>query len=434
MEKATFIESIIKVLKIISSMPLFIEILILSLLLTVAMTIFYFKKTKIGKKTTIIIYVVTLVLLPITHISFFINTIDKMIENLVEIIYFPSVYAYILMIILTDVFLLMRLLNKKFEKWYVALEFVYFFVFQFLFFLALRLAVTNGIDVFDKASIYHNSNLTSVIQILSYLFWIRIFVILIKFAINKIAGYETKKNKKENTVNNFNHNNIENDDKEVFEPVPDIYGNKQTSSVTNDFDSNLQNIPVNNLVDNEKPVLDQNITEFNNFNNNLVTNSSLDVNENNESNLISNNKILDEVANSNSVFNWDNSNKLNDLVSNNTEEIITDNNQVSNNDYRINNLDVMDTAGRTNTHFSIKNEPSLNNNAFNQNKTFINDSNNISSIQNSNNYDLNSVLSNISFNNNLDNTNTKKQSEVPSVSILDDYNDSKNKFYDDFYE
>ena len=42
MERVTFIESIIKILNLIASVPFFIEILLLTLILTIMMIFFYF--------------------------------------------------------------------------------------------------------------------------------------------------------------------------------------------------------------------------------------------------------------------------------------------------------------------------------------------------------------------------------------------------------
>ena len=55
MEKVTFLQSIIKVLNLIASIPFFIEILILTAFLLIIMIFFYFRKSKKGKITSLII-------------------------------------------------------------------------------------------------------------------------------------------------------------------------------------------------------------------------------------------------------------------------------------------------------------------------------------------------------------------------------------------
>lgn len=158
MEKVTFLQSIIKVLNLIASIPFFIEILILTAFLLIIMIFFYFRKSKKGKITSLIIYFVTLLLLPISHFSFFVETLDKIVENFIAVIYFPSCYVYIATLLITDFSILRNVIKNtkdtKRGKWYQILNLVYFFAFQFLFFLIIRVVITNNIDIFTRSSLY----------------------------------------------------------------------------------------------------------------------------------------------------------------------------------------------------------------------------------------------------------------------------------------
>ena len=122
MEKVTFLQSIIKVLNLIASIPFFIEILILTAFLLIIMIFFYFRKSKKGKITSLIIYFVTLLLLPISHFSFFVETLDKIVENFISVIYFPSCYVYIATLLITDFSILRNVIKNtkdtKRGKWY----------------------------------------------------------------------------------------------------------------------------------------------------------------------------------------------------------------------------------------------------------------------------------------------------------------------------
>ena len=232
MERVTFFESIIKILKTVSSIPLFIEILILTLFLLTIMIFFYFRESKNGRVTALIIYCVTLCLLPLTHLSFFINTIDKIVENYIKILYFPSCYVYIVTLIITDVSLLLSLvkdIRENNRKWYMVVDLIYFSIFQFLFFMIVRLVVTNNIDVFERAHLYSNANLTSCIQISSYLFWIRIGIILVSKLINRLSSFELKESNK--VVNTFENKSYDEIPKKV------ILFFDAMSKTCNDFDA-----------------------------------------------------------------------------------------------------------------------------------------------------------------------------------------------------
>lgn len=282
MEKVTFVDSIIKILNLIASVPFFIEILILTIILLIAMIFFYFRKSKKGKVTSLIIYFVTLLLLPISHLSFFATTIDKIIENFIKILYFPSCYIYMAMLIFTDITVFIRIIkNIKSEnrKWYSILDIIYFFVFQFLFFLIVRLVISNKIDVFERTELYSNESLTSVLQISSYIFWIRIGLILISIIVNALSKNTTIKEEKDNKITN-NTSNISSISKNS--------NDKYEKEIIHEVDIDNNNNKLNNkeipkaIIENNKFVLNkENISNVSNINDiTSMINSKSNINNN----------------------------------------------------------------------------------------------------------------------------------------------------------
>lgn len=284
MEKVTFLQSIIKVLNLIASIPFFIEILILTAFLLIIMIFFYFRKSKRGKITSLIIYFVTLLLLPISHFSFFVETLDKIVENFIAVIYFPSCYVYIAMLLITDFSILRNVIKNtkdtKRGKWYQILNLVYFFVFQFLFFLIIRVVITNNIDIFTRSSLYSNTNLTSLIQISSYLFWIRIGIKLIIFVIDRLSKFSFNKKDKKLTVSEpiNNENNLDNNSsQDLVKPLTiedkniDI-NNTVSSNINGNTNSNFNNNIVNNINNHigdnviEPDIVTNNMNSINNVN------------------------------------------------------------------------------------------------------------------------------------------------------------------------
>lgn len=296
MEKVTFLQSIIKVLNLIASIPFFIEILILTAFLLIIMIFFYFRKSKKGKITSLIIYFVTLLLLPISHFSFFVETLDKIVENFIAVIYFPSCYVYIATLLITDFSILRNVIKNtkdtKIGKWYQILNLVYFFVFQFLFFLIIRVVITNNIDIFTRSSLYSNTNLTSLIQISSYLFWIRIGIKLIIFVIDRLSKFSFNKKDKKLTVSEpiNNVNNLDNNSsQDLVKPL-----------TIEDKNIDLNNTVSNNINSNINTNINSNINS--NFNNNIF---------NNINNHIGNNVIEPDIV----TNNIDPINNVNDVVS-----------------------------------------------------------------------------------------------------------------------
>lgn len=296
MEKVTFLQSIIKVLNLIASIPFFIEILILTAFLLIIMIFFYFRKSKKGKITSLIIYFVTLLLLPISHFSFFVEKLDKIVENFISVIYFPSCYVYIATLLITDFSILRNVIKNtkdtKRGKWYQILNLVYFFAFQFLFFLIIRVVITNNIDIFTRSSLYSNTNLTSLIQISSYLFWIRMGIKLIIFIIDRLSKFSFNKKDKKLMVSEpiNNENNLDNNSsQDLVKPL-----------TIEDKNIDINNTVSNNINSNINTNINSNINS--NFNNNIF---------NNINNHIGNNVIEPDIV----TNNIDPINNVNDVVS-----------------------------------------------------------------------------------------------------------------------
>lgn len=328
MEKVTFLQSIIKVLNLIASIPFFIEILILTAFLLIIMIFFYFRKSKKGKITSLIIYFVTLLLLPISHFSFFVETLDKIVENFISVIYFPSCYVYIATLLITDFSILRNVIKNtrdtKRGKWYQILNLVYFFAFQFLFFLIIRVVITNNIDIFTRSSLYSNTNLTSLIQISSYLFWIRMGIKLIIFIIDRLSKFSFNKKDKKLMVSEpiNNENNLDNNSsQDLVKPL-----------TIEDKNIDINNTVSNNINSNINTNINSNINS--NFNNNIFNN----INNHIGDNVVTNN--IDPINNVNDVVSpiiKPKNNNSNKVVKPLDEGLINSKINLSNNDIDIDN-------------------------------------------------------------------------------------------------
>ncbi len=333
MEKVTFLQSIIKVLNLIASIPFFIEILILTAFLLIIMIFFYFRKSKKGKITSLIIYFVTLLLLPISHFSFFVETLDKIVENFIAVIYFPSCYVYIATLLITDFSILRNVIKNtkdtKRGKWYQILNLVYFFAFQFLFFLIIRVVITNNIDIFTRSSLYSNTNLTSLIQISSYLFWIRMGIKLIIFIIDRLSKFSFNKKDKKLMVSEpiNNENNLDNNSsQDLVKPL-----------TIEDKNIDINNTVSNNINSNINTNINSNINS--NFNNNIFNNINNHIGDNViEPDIVTNN--IDPINNVNDVVSpiiKPKNNNSNKVVKPLDEGLINSKINLSNNDIDIDN-------------------------------------------------------------------------------------------------
>lgn len=267
MEKVTVFESIAKIFKMIASTPLLIGVLVGTIILLVVISIFHLKNSKSGKIIVLGIFVVTIVLLVAFNISFFVDWLDKIVENFVKIIYFPSWYMYLLAVIYTDVtiFRKMRKSLKQEARKIDIFDYIYFYVFQFLLFMIIQVVTKDNVDIFSTTDLYNNSKLLSLIQISSYIFWIRVLIQLLSFIINKLSTRENdelevkikeinKNPKKEKKEDKEEDNSFGSFDDSYFYQEPDYAGKlKEIENQKENAVTNLQSqVFSNNFSDNNK--------------------------------------------------------------------------------------------------------------------------------------------------------------------------------------
>ena len=177
------------------------------------------------------------------------------------------------MLIFTDITVFIRIIkNIKSEnrKWYSMLDIIYFFVFQFLFFLIVRLVISNKIDVFERTELYSNESLISVLQ---------------------LSKNTTIKEEKDNKITN-NTSNIS--------PISKNSNDKYEKEIIYEVDIDNNHNKLNNkeipkaIIENNKFVLNkENISNVSNINDitsminskSNINNNSLNQHINNKSNI-----------------------------------------------------------------------------------------------------------------------------------------------------
>lgn len=292
MEKISFYESIIQILKLISSIPFLLEVLLLTLILMIVMIVFNIKKSNKGRHVTIIIYFVTLLLLPISHLKFFINLSDKLIENFVKIVFFPSWFIYLIMLAVTDISIYNTLKKGK-SKISNVLNIVYFFVFQFIFFVIVYLCAKDNINIFDTTQLYSNGRLISLLQVGSYIFWIRCGVILLSMIINKLTGAKDIEVEKMESLQEEKNIVDQKTEKNTNIENLDVDNKSKSTFVLNNKNINIENKKTNNkssidLIDKslgdkvKNNINNSNIIDNKDLNKNQSFNLDLNLEENND--------------------------------------------------------------------------------------------------------------------------------------------------------
>ena len=318
-----------------------------------------------NKKTSIIIFLVELIILSLTiynNNTYFVTSLNSIIDDLFTNFYFPSIYVYLFTLISSVILSICMSMNKYVSSTYKMLNKIYFYTYSFINIALISELVVNKIDVLKKESLFTNNNVLILLEISSYLFLMYLVInILFYIANNLVVTVLNKKtlkakDKETNGEQNYNLNLILEDN--FNEKTKDNYDNKNSSNtlnnpaLTNSFnysnnetpkninlsfndlvkETNTNSIKLNNvsvLVKNEENLVSTKNKKTNTSKVNLVPEVDLSSvsNINSKKNIINDKgyKFIDkEILNGNIVF--DNLQEYNKTIDNANVTFITKDN------------------------------------------------------------------------------------------------------------
>ena len=181
-------EKIVTIFKYMISSFMNIEILLIILLffglifLNVKRNNLYFK---IGAIVSLIIFFITIFIYYSSYVG---ECVTKFIKLLLNLFYFPPTGVYFVYMIFVFIVLIINLFYKKIDIIFRRINIVYSGVLFLFYSDAIAFILTNKNNVFDKASVYGDNILLSIIQISNLL-----LVIWIAFMIGYILYMVFKK-------------------------------------------------------------------------------------------------------------------------------------------------------------------------------------------------------------------------------------------------
>lgn len=187
MEEVSFIERIRLLSNLITSSPFFIVILLL--LITATATLVFSKKlnNKYIKITVTILYFLSIILIIFNYGNSFLRFFDNLINKLFTYLYFPSIIAYLCLMIIGIFILIKMIISKEKSKFIVVCNIILFTISSLLFILSIDTIVSNNIDIFKKVSLYNNETLMVLIQANTTIYLIWFIILFIRFIVNKIV-------------------------------------------------------------------------------------------------------------------------------------------------------------------------------------------------------------------------------------------------------
>ena len=188
MEDITFFERIKLLFSLISSSPFFVIILFLLIAATLTLVLSKKSNNRNLKIIVTVLYFISFILIIFNYGSSFTKFFDNLVTKLFTYLYFPSIIAYLCLMIIGILILVKMILRKEKSKFIVISNVMLFTISVLLFVLSIDIIVKGNIDIFEKTSMVLIQANTTV-----YLLWF--ITLLIKYLANKIIkklDYEEK--------------------------------------------------------------------------------------------------------------------------------------------------------------------------------------------------------------------------------------------------
>ena len=169
--------------------PLFIVILFIPIIL-------FFLQKKHGKKVYIFSYFLIILSVLFTFGDVIFKLFDNLMDALFMAIYFPNFITLFCVIVLSCIMALIALISTKMYKINKVINYISFGIIQFLFALILLTIRINKINIYKDNSLYANSDVLTLMQLLIFAFIFQVISVLIINIINKATDYLNKKDSK----------------------------------------------------------------------------------------------------------------------------------------------------------------------------------------------------------------------------------------------
>ena len=290
-------------------------VLVFSIIMLI-LTILYMVRVLNKKKYTLSMIGSFILVFAISIISNF-KILSKTFDNFTTIffrnIYFPSIYVYIAMLVISLITFITSMLNRKIGKVYKVLNSINFILGNIILVVILNIIAKNKIDIFSISSLYTNTNLVAVLELSMNIFILWILSLIGVYTTNVICdrimfkkdkkvitpvievteeeiNKETILDKLKEVVKNIKHNKVK------VQPIVEVNTNEEdTTEVISEVDNNIEEIteveedtPVEEVTVTEETIKEDNKISFNDL---LNGNVPLVYYDNSDNNVVEEYKI-----------------------------------------------------------------------------------------------------------------------------------------------
>lgn len=190
MNDISLIEKISILMEIISSSTLFLISFIVCTIILAFFIICIALNKKINKWIFGSVGILMCIMLLINYGDIIIKIFDIIIDSAFMALYFPSLPVYMTIIIVSNIFLIISLFNKKMIKSQKIVNLINGLTLDFLLIIIIEIVRNNNIDIYEQVTLYSDRNLLVLLELSTGIFASWILINLIISAKQKLKKYD----------------------------------------------------------------------------------------------------------------------------------------------------------------------------------------------------------------------------------------------------
>ena len=190
MNDFTLVEKLKILMDVILSSPLFLILIIGGVIIAIFLIFKLSLDKKVNKIAFISCWVIMLVAILIKYINIFFELIDNMFNMIFEALYFPSISNYLIILGISNFFLIYSVISKKVDFKHRLLNIISAVIIDAFLVIIMEIVSTNKISIYDKVTLYSNSNLLVLLELTTSIFTSWILFNLLISAHQKLKKYD----------------------------------------------------------------------------------------------------------------------------------------------------------------------------------------------------------------------------------------------------
>ena len=187
MNDFTLLEKLKILMDVIISSPLFLILIGCAVIITIFLV---FKR--VNRTVFISCWVVMLIAIFIKYIKIFFELIDNMFNMAFEALYFPSLSVYLIILAVSNFFLIYSVISKDVNKRHRILNITTAVIIDVFLVIIMEIVSKNDISIYDRITLYSNNNLLVLLELTTSVFTSWILLNLLFSAHDKLKKYDKR--------------------------------------------------------------------------------------------------------------------------------------------------------------------------------------------------------------------------------------------------